>query len=137
MKKFIIFLFLISSFLLVSCDKEKPALFLSSEKLTQNNFSLDKTAKSFNVGQKIWFLFYYPKEYQTNILRVQILKLTVLMPIDGFSMAMARDIEIDTNNPFVTDSFVLHKDGTYLLRIFTRDQLYAPVIQQEFTINPK
>lgn len=132
----LIFCLICSLFLLVSCNREKPALFLSSEKLTPNNFSLDKTAKKFDSGHKIYFLFYYPKKFKTNMLRMQIIKFTALMPIDAFSLAMAKDIEIDTDENFITDYFVLYKDGTYLLRIFTKDNLYVPAIQQEFTVSP-
>lgn len=137
MKKLFISICLICSVLfLVSCNREKPALFLGAEKLTPNNFSLDKTSKSFDAGHKIYFLFYYPKEFKVNTIRIQIIKLTVLMPIDSFALAMAKDLEIDINDKFITDNFVLHSDGTYLLRIFTKDNLYVPVIQQEFTVNP-
>lgn len=123
-------------FFLVSCNREKPALFLGAEKLMPANFSLDKTAKNFDSGHKIYFLFYYPKPFKTDVIRMQILQLTVIMPIDAFSLAMAKDIEIDINDKFVTDNFVIHNEGTYLLRIFTKDNLDVPVIQQEFTVNP-
>ncbi|MDD3012111.1 MAG: hypothetical protein PHC34_00210 [Candidatus Gastranaerophilales bacterium] len=133
MKKVI--LIICSLLLLISgCDKEKSAIFFSSSTITPENFSIENCQNTFQVGQRINFLLYNPKPLTNNIIKLQVVKLESNGFASGYSIAYARDIEIDTRMNYATDCFYLHKEGNYVLRIFSRNDFLTPVAEQIFTV---
>lgn len=120
--------------MLSGCDKDKAAIFLSSEPITPENYSIDKYRKAFNQEQRINFLLYTPKPLTSNIIRIQVLKLDNNGFASGYSIVHARDIEIDNSLNYVTDYFCLYRQGNFALRIFSRDNYETPIAEASFTV---
>lgn len=122
--------------LLYGCDKEKALIFFSSKPITQNSFTVDKAEVNFYPGQRIYFVLLNPKPFTSNAVRLQILKIDHKPPFYAFSIAQTRDMEIDTAVQYATDYFCLHKDGYYILRIFSMDNLSKPLAEADFKVDP-
>jgi len=134
MKKFLILICLLL-LPMSGCDKERSVILFSSGAITPENFSVEKCRNTFQVGQRIDFILYHPKPLTNSIIRLQVLKLESNGFASGYSIAYARDIEIDTRMNYATDSFYLYKEGDYVLRIFSTDNFETPVAEGMFTIN--
>jgi len=122
--------------LLTGCDKDKErsAIFFSSCEITPENFSMDKYQDTFQVGQRINFLLYNPKPLTSSVIRLQVLKLESNGFASGYSIAYARDIEIDKRMNYAKDCFYLHQEGNYALRIFSINNFETPVAEGTFAI---
>jgi hypothetical protein len=133
MKKFLLFIFA-CTILLSGCDKEKAAIFFTSGAITPENFSVQKCQKVFNVGQRIDFLLYNPKPLTNSVIRIQVLKIDSNEFVSGFTIAHARDIEINTRLNYATDYFYLYQEGAYMLRIFSKSNLEKPIAEEGFYV---
>jgi len=120
--------------LLSGCDKEKPVIFFSREPFNLSFMKYNNFKTLFQEGDRVYFFLYNPKPFGSNMMRLQILKLDRKAPFFGISLAMSRDVEIDKSLNYYTDYFCLHKQGSYVLRIFSMDRLDKPVSQAEFEV---
>lgn len=130
----VLLIFFFALFLLCGCNREKAAILFSSEPITKE-FTLDKAGNQFKIGQKIYFVLYNPKPYTGNVLKIQVLKADDKMTVFVPTIAHAREIEINPDNPYVVNNFVLHSAGNYWLRVFSRDNLEAPIAEANFKVD--
>ncbi|OGI21094.1 MAG: hypothetical protein A2255_04440 [Candidatus Melainabacteria bacterium RIFOXYA2_FULL_32_9] len=136
MKKYIFLLLFFSITILFSgCNKNKALIFFSANPITIETFSMDKVETTFQEGQKIYFVLFNPKPFTSDILRIQVLKIDRKAPYYGFTIAHARDIEIDKTLNYATDYFCIHQEGYYILRIFSKDKLERPIAEADFEIS--
>lgn len=121
--------------LLCGCDREERAMiFFSSKPITQE-FTFDKAENNFELKNKIYFVLYNPKPYTCNVVKLQVLKSEDKSSVFVSTIAQAREIEIDPDNPYILNSFVLYSEGNYWLRVFSRDNLEVPIAEANFRVN--
>lgn len=134
MKKFIYIFILGTTLLLSGCDKNKAGILFSSSPITKS-FSIYDAKVEFDKDQKIYFVFYNPKSFTTNQLRLQVIKIDQKWPAESLSIEYGQDININASNHFVLDYFVIHNTGYYVLRIFSPDNYKHPLIESDFKVN--
>jgi hypothetical protein len=134
MKKFFV-LILLTITLLTGCKKQDKALiFFSSNSISAETFSIDKAEQFFTAGKKINFVLLNPKPFTSPILRLQVLKVNDKLAVYGYSIEHARDVEIDMSKHYAINSFVLYREGYYILRIFSKDALNEPIAEADFRV---
>ncbi len=134
MKK-IIFILAICLFLTTSCDRtKKAAIFLSHEPITPAGMSYINRYPVFKVRQRIYYMLVSKKPIESAKLRLQVLRLDRKYPFYKIEPAYGIDINSNYGEHYVTDYFVLHKAGSYVIRIFSYDNLEKPIAETEFSV---
>ena len=135
MKKILTVFFLIFTIFLEGCSKEQPAILFSSNPIDKNTFSNDYTSnKNFRVGQKIYFLIYYPKGFPTNSIRLQIITKKDDIKFYGIDIVQVRDIYVKQGDIIYLGSFCLYKNSLHYLRVFSSNDWNVPLIQDWFWV---
>lgn len=122
--------------LISGCNKDKAAILLSPIPIAQETFSLNNMQTVFREGQGVYFVLLNPKPFTNSVLKLQIIQLSDKVPIYGYTIAQGRDIEIDKNKDYATGSFYLYREGYYVIRIFSKDDLNKPLAESYFKIEP-
>ena len=134
MKK-IIFILVTCLFLVTSCDRTKDAaVFLSIKPVTPGSLSYINRYPVFKVRQRVYYILVSKKPIKNTKLRLQVLKLDKKYPFYKIEPAYGIDINRKQDRYYVTDYFVLHKAGDYVIRIFSYDDLEKPVAETEFSV---
>ncbi|HSA07468.1 MAG TPA: hypothetical protein P5556_09840 [Candidatus Gastranaerophilales bacterium] len=136
MKK-IIFIVIMSIFLITACDREKDAvILLGNEQIDPSNFVFQNTQPVFKPRQKIYYILVTKEPIESEELRIQVLKLDQKYPAYKIEVAYGRDINRGSQKNYVTDYFILHKEGNYVIRIFSHDNFDKPISETEFLVEP-
>lgn len=134
MKKILLTLFL-SLFLLASCTWEKDAyILLGKEPIDPNNFEFVNKYPVFNKYQRIYYILLSKEPIESEKLRLQVLKIDRKHPYFQVEPEYVIDINRGEQKHYVTDYFVLHKTGTFFIRIFSFDNLDLPLAETEFLV---
>ena len=135
MKKFLTVLILVFAVFLGGCDRERPAIFFSSHPIDKNTFNPDQVSnKNFWVGQKIYFLVYYPKGFPTNSIRLQVITKKDDVKFYGIDIVQVRDVHVKQGSMIYRGSFCLYKNSLHYLRVFSPDDWYVPLVQDWFWV---
>lgn len=121
---------------LYGCNRDKGHLYFSSRPITKQTFSYENLEKVFKVGERVNFLVIHPEEFKNSLIRIQIIKVSDKVNQYGYSLAHARDIEIETGSKYFIDDFFLYKDGYYIMRVFSHDDMNHPIVETDFWIKP-
>lgn len=121
--------------MLTACGKEvKTAIFLGKEPIDVENFSYVNRQPVFKQWQKIYYILVSKESIESPKLRLQILRLDMKHPYYKIEPAYGIDINRGEQKHYVTDYFILHKTGTYVIRIFSHDNLDVPIAETEFLV---
>lgn len=111
--------------------KNKAYVIFSSRPITTETL---QTEKIFNIGETINFAVLSPNGFKNPLIRIQIIKKSDKTDIMGYTMAQARDIEIDTSKNYFINSFCLYNAGGFYFRVFSHDDFKKPILESEFWI---
>lgn len=136
MKKTILLLLIFSLCLFSGCAKKENAMILFSSNTIDRNFDLSKNETVFTTAQRINFVLLNPNPFTSDILRLQIL-ISNIKTGSFLDIAQARDIEIDPNKHYAMGSFCVYRDGKYIVRIFSKDDLDVPLAEANIWVNPQ
>ncbi len=126
-----------SIFLITACDREKDAvILLGNEQIDPSNFVFQNTQPVFKPRQKIYYILVTKEPIESEELRIQVLKLDQKYPAYKIEVAYGRDINRGSQKNYVTDYFILHKEGNYVIRIFSHDNFDKPISETEFLVEP-
>ncbi len=139
MKKniFILILILSATFLLgwVWKKKEPKAfIFLSDEIITPSNISAKVLRKVYDAGDRINYLILKKEEFETDQIRLQVIKVEPKFPFYKVEIVYTKDLEIDTRKNFFFDYFCLHQEGQYILRVFEYTDFNRPLAEGFFKV---
>ena len=103
-----LFCLIILSVTLCSCTYERGLILFNTQPVTRENALADQ--KTFNVGQKIYYLFIAPKKMDNEFIRVQIFKMTDLAPWGGNEVVRTKDYRLMLDERYYhTNYFVLRQ----------------------------
>lgn len=139
MKKLILLLVFIITFTFISgCDKKENAyIYFSSGPINKDSFSVSKAQTDFMAGQRINFVIFTPEPFNTNKIRLQFLKIDQKSsPLNIFTVAQVRDIQVDPDKNYVVNNVYLYLEGYYILRVFKKSDWKKPFAQADFKVNP-
>ncbi len=137
MKQVLSVLLICFSLFMSGCDKEKPAIYFSSRPIEKQNFSPESMEKAFAPGQRVYFIVYYPKGFETQTIRLQIVSKKETAPFYGVGIEQVRDVKVKEGYQIFSDTFCLYRDGFYFLRVFSPKDWQKPLVQDYFWIKSK
>lgn len=92
--------------------------------------------RSFERGEKIYWLFMSKKPIKAEFIGVQVVSgthKTGLTTISG--IVYTHDYRINKDNPhYYTDYFVLHSPGHYYMQIFDKNKRFKPLVIADFFV---
>ena len=120
---------------LTACKKvDDPGILFSNEPISLDN--PQHFSRQFNVGERIYYLFYTPEKIETEFIRVQVFKTGSNVPVGGYSIVWSCDYRVMKQNLYYYyNNFVLHSPGRYVMQVFSVDNLAEPLAWNFFYVN--
>lgn len=130
----IIIVMLFLTICLCGCsEKEKARILFNKEPITKMNVM--HASRTFEVGERIYYLFYTPEKITTEFIRVQVFKAADNTPVGGYSIVWTGDYRIMKQNMYYYyNNFVLHSPGRYVMQVFEIDNLSEPLAWNFFYV---
>lgn len=131
----LVLIILLCMFCLTACKKaEQSGILFNKEPISVDNAR--NFSRKFEVGQRIYYLFYTPKKIKTEFIRVQVFKASSNTHLGGYSIVWSCDYRIMKQNMYYYyNNFVLHSAGRYVMQIFSVDNLSEPLAWNYFYVN--
>jgi len=132
MRKFILtLLFLI--FLITGCKYDRGLILFNSQPITKENALND--AKTFQAGQRVYYLFIAPKRMDNKYIRVQVFKMTDKAPWGGNEVIRTKDFRLMKDERYYhSDYFTFYESGRYVMQVFSMDDLQNPLSLNDFYV---
>ena len=120
-------------FLLTGCNMEKGIILFNKEPISRQNLVND--AKTFKIGQKVYYIFISQKKIDSEFIRVQIFKMTDLAPWGGNDVLRTKDVRLMKNEGYYhTDYFIFHEKGRYVMQVFSHNDFTRPLAVNDFFV---
>ena len=132
MKK-ILLMFFCSIFLLSACKYDRGIILFNKQPITKENALSD--AKTFNSGERVYYLFIAPKRMENKYIRVQIFKMTDKASWGGVDIIRTKDFRLMKDQRYYhSDYFTIHEKGRYVMQVFSIDDLMNPLSLNDFYV---
>jgi hypothetical protein len=131
--KRLFFLGLFIILILTGCKHDRGIILFNSQPITRENVLTN--ARTFNVGQKIYYLFIAPNRMNNDYIRVQIFKMNDKDSWGGAEVLRVKDYRLMKDERYYhSDYFVLHQKGRYGMQVFSMDDMQNPLSVGEFFV---
>ena len=108
-------------------------ILFNTQPITKENALYD--SKTFEIGQRIYYLFIAPQKMKNKYIRVQIFKMTDKAPLGGVDIVRTKDFRLMKDERYYhSDYFTLHEKGRYVMQIFSIDDLMHPLSLNDFYV---
>ncbi len=139
MKKIILILILILSMTFTmgwGWRKKGPKafIFFSDEMITPANVSAESLRDVYEAGDRINYLIFKKEAFETDQIRLQVIKVDPKYPFFKVEVAYTKDLEIDTKSNFIFNYFCMHREGQYILRVFEYTDFDRPLVEGPFKV---
>ena len=129
-------LFILSLFCLIcfsACVYERGLILFNVQPITRENALQDQ--KTFNEGQRVYYLFIAPKKMKNEFIRVQVFKMTDKAPWGGNEVVRTKDYRLMKDERYYqTNYFTLYEKGRYVMQVFSHDDFQHPLALNDFYI---
>lgn len=124
MKK--LFFLIVTVFLAIftcACDNEQAVILFNKHRFTPETINSPSNTNVFQVGERINYLITLPKPVESKFLRIQIVKVGGDKDERlGYELIWGKKIKLrDENVHYYTDYIVLNGKGTYIMKVYSRD----------------
>ena len=129
-------LFILSLFCLIvfsACVYERGLILFNVQPITRENALQDQ--KTFNEGQRVYYLFIAPKKMKNEFIRVQVFKMTDKAPWGGNEVVRTKDYRLMKDERYYqTNYFTLYEKGRYVMQVFSHDDFQHPLALNDFYV---
>jgi hypothetical protein len=135
MKKILLlgFFTLLISIFLSACVYDRGIILFNTQPITRENALSD--TKTFNSGERVYYLFIAPKRMTNSYIRVQVFKMTDLAPWGGNEVVRTKDYRLMKDERYYhTDYFTLYEKGRYVMQVFSTNDLQHPLSIGDFYV---
>ena len=134
MKKFVFFFAIfVTAIFLTACTSSKGLILFNSAPITKDNVLNDN--KYFKQGTRVYYLFIAPKKMNTDLIRVQVFKMTDKAPWGGNEVVRTKDYRLMKDERYYhTNYFTFYENGRYVLQVFSHDDFLRPLALNDFYI---
>lgn len=124
MKK--LFLFIVTIFLAIftcACDNEQAVILFNKHRFTPETINSSSNTNVFQVGERINYLITLPKPVESKFLRIQIVKVGGEKDERlGYELVWGKKVKLrDEQVHYYTDYIVFNSKGTYIMKVYSRD----------------
>ncbi len=131
--KQLLLLLILTLFLLTSCKYDRGIILFNKQPITKENVLSD--AKTFEKGQRVYYLFIAPKKMDNKFIRIQIFKMTDKAPWGGYEVVRTKDFRLMKDERYYhSDYFILHEKGKYVMQVFSIEDFQHPLSIGDFYI---
>ena len=124
---------LICLIMLSACVYERGLILFNVQPITRENALQDQ--KTFNEGQRVYYLFIAPKKMRNEFIRVQIFKMTDKAPWGGNEVVRTKVYRLMKDERYYqTNYFTLYEKGRYLMQVFSHDDFQHPLALNDFYV---
>lgn len=129
----ILFWCVLIMFILTGCAYDRGIILFNKEPVTKQNALKD--SKTFQTGNRIYYLFIAPKKMENDFIRVQIFKMTDKAHLGGVEVVRTKDFRLmEGERYYHTDYFVLYASGRYVMQVFSHDDFKNPLAVNDFYV---
>ena len=135
MKKLLLIVpLLLVLFVFCSCANDKGLILFNKEPITSQNALKD--SKSFESGQRVYYLFIAPKRMDDEFIRVQVFKMTDKAPWGGNEVVRTKDYRLMKDERYYhSNYFTLYEKGRYVMQVFSHKDFVRPLAVNDFYVN--
>ena len=127
-------LLLLSVFLFCACTYDRGLILFNTQPITAQNALHDQ--KTFNEGQRVYYLFIAPKKMKNEFIRVQVFKMTEDAPWGGNEVVRTKDYRLMKDERYYhTNYFTLYEKGRYVMQVFAHEDFQHPLALNDFYIH--
>lgn len=124
MKKFL--LFLVTVFFVIftcACDNEQSLILFNKYKFTPDTINSPSNTNVFKPNERIYYLITLPKPVESKFLLIQIVKVGGDKDERlGYDLVWGKKVKLrDEQKHYYTDYVVLNETGTYIMKVYSRD----------------
>lgn len=124
MKK--ILLFLVTVFFVIftcACDNEQSLVLFNKYKFTPDTINSPSNTNIFKPNERIYYLVTLPKPVESKFLMIQIVKVGGDKDERlGYDLVWGKKVKLrDEQKHYYTDYIVLNENGTYIMKVYSRD----------------
>ena len=132
MKKLIL-LFIISTLILCGCKHDRGIILFNTQPITKDNVLYN--SKTFQAGQKVYYLFIAPQKMKNQYIRVQVFKMTDKAPWGGNEVVRTKDFRLMKDERYYhTDYFTFYESGRYVMQVFSTEDFVRPLSIGDFYV---
>ncbi len=132
MKKLVIAIVLIL-LLTTACSSDKAGILFNKYPISKDN--IYDYEKVFPVGNRIYYIILMPKKVESRYLYIQVVKKDNDYGQFGYKLVWTRDVRLkDEEINYFTDYFVLHDDGYYFMKVYSKDNPHKVLAAAEFSV---
>lgn len=132
MKRLILISFLIL-LLATACANDKAGILFNKYPITKEN--IYDYEKVFPAGARIYYVVLMPKKVESRYLYIQVVKKDNDYGQFGYKLIWTRDVRLkDEEINYFTDYFVLHDDGYYFMKVYSKDNPHKVLAAAEFSV---
>ncbi len=118
---------------LSACVYERGLILFNVQPITRENALQDQ--KTFNEGQRVYYLFIAPKKMKNEFIRVQVFKMTDKAPWGGNEVVRTKDYRLMKDERYYqTNYFTLYEKGRYVMQVFSHDDFQHPLALNDFYV---
>mgnify|MGYP004626988567 FL=1 len=118
---------------LSACVYERGLILFNVQPITRENALKDQ--KTFNEGQRVYYLFIAPKKMKNEFIRVQVFKMTDKAPWGGNEVVRTKDYRLMKDERYYqTNYFTLYEKGRYVMQVFSHDDFQHPLALNDFYV---
>lgn len=124
MKKFL--LFLVTVFFVIftcACDNEQSLVLFNKYRFTPDTINSPSNTNIFKPNERIYYLVTLPKPVESKFLMIQIVKVGGDKDERlGYDLIWGKKVKLrDEQKHYYTDYIVLSTTGTYIMKVYSRD----------------
>ena len=132
MKRLILISFLIL-LLTTACTNDKAGILFNKYPITKEN--IYDYEKVFPAGARIYYVVLMPKKVESRYLYIQVVKKDNDYGQFGYKLIWTREVRLkDEEINYFTDYFVLHDDGYYFMKVYSKDNPHKIFASAEFYV---
>ena len=132
MKRLILISFLIL-LLTTACTNDKAGILFNKYPITKEN--IYDYEKVFPAGARIYYVVLMPKKVESRYLYIQVVKKNNDYGQFGYKLIWTREVRLkDEEINYFTDYFVLHDDGYYFMKVYSKDNPHKVLAAAEFSV---
>lgn len=118
---------------LTACTFERGLILFNVEPITRENALHDQ--KTFNQGQRVYYLFIAPNKMKNEFIRVQVFKMTKDAPWGGNEVVRTKDYRLMKDEKYYhTNYFTIYESGRYVMQVFSHEDFVHPLALNDFYV---
>ena len=124
MKKFLLFIItLFTALMTCACNNDESVILFNKYRFTPDTIVSPSNTNVFAPGERIYYLITLPKQIETKMLLIQVVKLGAGEEERlGYDLVWGKRVKLkDEQKHYYTDYIVFNQKGAYTMKVYSKD----------------